>query len=146
MFEKEINCPILDPVLATSAVDPAKAKVSAFCLVKIGGEISRPIYADTDLPDLDGTIADDEQAIFVFGVKYNATTGLNEFISVMSTPKSKTEKFNASEIPMLDPEYATLGYVLVINESSADFIGGTTLLTAWGITPIYVDNFGFIWY
>ena len=146
MFEKEINCPILDPGLATSAVDPTKAKVGAFCLVKIGGEISRPIYADTDLPALDGTIADDEQAIFVFGVKYNATTGLNEFISEMGTAQPKTTKMKATDIPMLDPEYATLGYVLVINESSADFVGGTTLLTASGITPLYVDNFGFVGY
>lgn len=146
MFEKEINCPILDPALATSWVDATKVKVGAFCLVKINGEISRPIYADTDLTDLDGTVWDDEHAIFVFGVKYNATTGLNEFTVEKSENKAKTEKFNVSEIPVLDPEYAPLGYVLVINESGADFVGGTTELTASGITPLYVDNFGFVGY
>lgn len=145
MFEKEINCPILDPGLATSAVDATKAKVGAFTLVKIGGEISRPIYADTDLPALDGTIGDDEHAIFIFGVKYDAD-GLNEFTVEKSENKAKTEKFNASEIPVLDPEYAPLGYVLVINETGSDFVGGTTELGAVGVTTIYVDNFGFIGY
>jgi len=145
MFEKEINCPILTPTLQVKTGAEETVETGAFSLVKIGGEISRPIYANTAMPALDGTVGNDEQAIFIFGVKYDVD-GLNEFITMKSENKSKTEKMNASDIPMLSAEYAPLGYVLVINETGVDFVGGTTPLNTSGITPLFVNNFGFVGY
>jgi hypothetical protein len=145
MFEKEINCPILTPTLQLKTGEEETVETGAFSLVKIGGGISRPIYANTAMPALDGTVGDDEQSIFIFGVKYDAD-GLNEYITMKSENKAKTEKMNASDIPMLSAEYAPLGYVLVINETGSDFVGGTTPMNTPGITTIFVNNFGFVGY
>ena len=143
-LDHEVNCPVLDPALAVSAVDATKAKVWATCLVKIGWDLSRPIVADTDLTALVGTISDDFQAIFTFWVKYNATTGLNEYTVEKSDDKAKTLKMNTWETKKLNNEYAILWFMLVINESWADFVWGTTELTATGITTVFVDYFGFV--
>jgi len=52
MLEMEINCPILDPVLHIKAGDKTVVETNAFSLVKIAGEISWPIYANTAMPAL----------------------------------------------------------------------------------------------
>lgn len=145
MFEKEINCPILNPSLQLKSGEEETVETGAFSLVKIGGEISRPIYNNTAMMALDGSIADDEQAIFIFGVKYDSE-GNNEYITMMGTAKSKLEKMSATDIPTLDAEYAPLGYVLVINETGTPFVWGTTPLNTSWITPIFVNNFGFVGY
>lgn len=144
MFEKEINCPILDPGLVLKSGN-ILVKTGNFTLVKIAGEISRPIYANTDMPALVGSIAKDFQSVFVFGVKYNAVTGLNEFITTKGDDVAKLTKVKAENIPVLAPEYATLGFLLVINETAGAFAGGSDLSTS-GITTIFVDNFGFVGY
>ena len=51
---------------------------------------------------------------------------------------------NTWEIKKLNNEYAILWFMLVINESWADFVWGTTELTATGITTVFVDYFGFV--
>jgi len=145
MFEKEINCPILDPAMTVDWVDTTKAKVWVFTLVKIRWDISWPIYADTAMPELEWTIWDDQHAVFVFGVKYDED-GNNEFIVKKSINKSKTSKFSVWEIPKLSPDYAILWTVLVINETGWDFIWWTTDLVASWVTTIFVDNFGFVGY
>jgi len=46
-------------------------------------------------------------------------------------------------IPWYDPErYCPLGFLLVANASAANFILGTTLLSAAGITDTYIDVIG----
>jgi len=43
-----------------------------------------------------------------------------------------------------DEDKAIIGYALVFNNSGADFIPGTTLLDASGITLECIDQFGFV--
>lgn len=144
MFEKEINCPILNPALEVGT-DTTKVEAWAFSLVKIAWDISWPIYADTEMPDLEWSIWDDEHAVFVFWVKYDSDWA-NEFVTVKSENLPKTSKFRTWDIPTLTDEYAILWFVLVINESWSDFVGWTSWLDDSWITTIFVNNFGFVWY
>ena len=146
MLEMEINCPILDPVLHIKAGDKTVVETNAFSLVKIAGEISWPIYANTAMPALVWTIPTAEQSVFVFGVKYNASTGANEYITVKSDNFLETQKLKNTDIPVLWSEYALLGYVLVINDTGVNFVWGTTHLDASWVATIFIQNFGFVWY
>lgn len=121
-------------------------ETGALTIVKCGGELSTAIVPNTAMPAMVGTIENDELAVFIFGVKINPTTWANEYIMKKSENFDHLAHMKSSDIPLLDADYAPLGYVLVINETGVDFVGGTTPLNTSWVTAVFVNNFGFIGY
>jgi hypothetical protein len=97
-------------------------------------------------------LADDYQRVYTLLAAVNATTGVitctwvhgNDF-AVGRAPKMSDINFGNPEND--DEQKAVVGFLVVKNQTGADFVPGTTALddaTEDNITAQYIDNYGFI--
>lgn len=95
--------------------------------------IKRRITADTDLPELEGTVANTKFNVFVFTVDKAGE------LYVQMGGEGDTE---ATIVwPALDQTRAIIG-MIIINPTSGNFVGGTTALNAAGLNVDYISPVG----
>lgn len=138
------NVVLTTPTLAIKAGSSALAKHSAFQFLCNG-----LFYAKgaADCPALTGTIPDDYGVIYTFTVDSAGTTAIYR-----SDTFAKTAAFNFSNLfkeqfqdgtnALLWTNEVIIGWLVLINDSGSNFVGGTTALDTASVTTYYINNFG----
>lgn len=147
------NCAMCAAGLAMSSTK-SLVKIGNSLRIKTNGVISL-VKTTADCPSLatslgingaaSTNIADGTYRIYTLLGKV-ATTGVITLSWVHSDDNlmvlARTNEVNQGNAG--DEDKAIIGYALVFNRSGADFIPGTTLLDASGITLECIDQFGFV--
>ena len=147
------NCAMCAAGLAMSSTK-SLVKIGNSLRIKTNGVISL-VKTTADCPSLatslgingaaSTNIADGTYRIYTLLGKV-ATTGVITLSWVHSDDNlmvlARTNEVNQGNAG--DEDKAIIGYALVFNNSGADFIPGTTLLDASGITLECIDQFGFV--
>jgi hypothetical protein len=162
----QTNCPLKAPGLVIKAGSSALAKAGSAFRVKQNGIISDLIAANTDMTALSSAegvggatttnLADDMCRIYTFLASVNEDTGAvtlsavhGDDFSVSRPPKMSDINFGNAEVDsdnnvVQGGKLAVIGFLLVINETNADFVPGTTALDVANLTTQYIDNYGFV--
>lgn len=147
------NCAMCAAGLAMSSTK-SLVKIGNSLRIKTNGVISL-VKTTADCPSLatslgingaaSTNIADGTYRIYTLLGKV-ATTGVITLSWVHSDDNlmvlARTNEVNQGNAG--DEDKAIIGYALVFNKSGADFVPGTTLLDASGITLECIDQFGFV--
>lgn len=149
------NCAMCAAGLAISSTK-SLVKIGNTLRIKTSGVISL-LKTTADCPSLATSlgingaastdIADGTYRIYTLLGKVNATTGAITLSWVHSDDNLMSQMGRTNEVNQGnagDEDKAIIGYALVFNSSSADFVPGTTLLDASGITLQCIDQFGFV--
>lgn len=116
-------------------------KTTTDALFKIDGEVYTPLVAG-DLPALTGLdVADGHTAVILVQTdKAGTVTYKKSDLGAIVTPNV----LSTSDFPNADKLNAVVGYVVIVNGTGADFIGGTTDLDVGSLTVYYIDGNSFI--
>lgn len=151
------NCALKAAGLAIKTGSSALVKYANTFAVKANGIIS----VDTttaDAPALStskgvnnaasSNLADDYQRVYTLLAAVNATTGVitctwvhGDDFAVGRAPKTSDINFGNPEND--DEKKAIVGFVIIKNETAADFVPGTTALDTGSLTVQYIDAYGF---
>ena len=145
------------PGLVIKAGGNTAVKYANTFAAKANGVISVDT-ATADCPDLanskgindadSSNLADDYQRVYTLLAAVDKTTGVitctwvhgNDF-AIGRAPKTSDINFGNPEND--DELKAIVGFVILLNETAADFIPGTTVLDVGSLTVQYIDAYGF---
>jgi len=152
------NACIKAPGLAIKAGSSAVAKYANTFAVKANSNIS----VDTTTADCPGledskgignvvstNIADDYQRVYTLLASVLSTTGVITCTWVHGADFAIGRVAKMSDVNFGNPENddekkAVVGFIVITNETAADFIPGTTVLDVVNTTVQYIDNYGFV--
>lgn len=140
-FEHQHNCIMENgPQNLWAGSNDLTAGVSNDFFYKIDGQLYGPKTA-SNLASLVGiTVATGFKMAIAFYIDVNGvvTAEAGDEIAV-----SEVFSFKTGDMPINDDyDKALIGFLLLTNTSGAPFIGGTTQLSAPGISDVYIDAYG----